>query len=111
MTDKNDQDDTRQTQLPALGETELDSSSTADLNRVESEGHTNGTYQDYIDYRDSDTDPIAEEQSDRPADGFGIPEQEYKNELDKLGDNDMGIEDDDVREMIEDRDEGDNNAA
>jgi hypothetical protein len=40
-----------------------------------------------------------------------IPEEEFKNELDKYADDDIGTGDDDMRETIEDRDEDDDNSA
>lgn len=61
-------------------------------------------YQDDLDNNPSDTDPIINEESDTPADMFGIPEDEYKDELDKL-EIDDGLDDDDARENIEDLDE------
>lgn len=46
-----------------------------------------------------------------PADELGIPEDEYKDELDKIALDDLEYDNEDMREMIEDRDEADDNAA
>lgn len=52
-----------------------------------------------------------EEETDNPADELGIPEGEYKEDLDGLGGEDIGVPDDDIRETLEDLDEDDDNAA
>jgi hypothetical protein len=105
-------DDTRQDQMPALGETDLDDEDSlkdADTsNGASSEG---AIYQDDLDYKDSAVDPIINEETDDPADELGIPEDEYRDELNKYVDDDTGTGDDDMRETIEDRDEDDDNAA
>jgi hypothetical protein len=62
-------------------------------------------YQDDLDTDPGAVDPlIGDEEPEEPADLFGIPEDEYKDELDKL-DIDDGIDDEDERENIEDVDE------
>ena len=71
------------------------------------------TYQDDFDNNDTDTDtdPIIDEETGSPAEELGIPEKEFKDELDKYADDDSGTGDDDMREAIEDRDENDDNGA
>ena len=70
------------------------------------------SYQDELD--DDRPDPFANEAADDPAGELGIPEDEFKDELDKeTGDededqnaDDVDIEDD-QRESVEDQDEDD----
>lgn len=100
-------DDLRQNQIPAIGETDLDEPS-GDQNP---DSRQNPPYQDDLDYRDSDTDPIINEENDNPAEQLGIPEEEFRDELNKYEVSDIGEGDDDMRETIEDRDEDDDNAA
>ena len=69
------------------------------------------TYQDDFDNNEIDTDPIIDEETDSTANELGIPENEFKDELDKYADDDTGTGDDDMREAIEDRDEDDDNGA
>jgi hypothetical protein len=106
-------DHKRQTDIPALGETDLDdpdslAETSNDKNILDEEGRT---YQDDLDYKDTDVDPIINEETDSPAEVLRIPEEEFKNELDKYADDDIGTGDDDMRETIEDRDEDDDNSA
>ena len=105
MTDNNDTNDTtpRQPQLPAEGETDLDEEQASPAPQEPR------IYQDDLDYKDSDTDPVIEELTDNPAEEFGIPESEYKQELDKYAGDGDEPEDDDMREAIEDLDEADDN--
>jgi hypothetical protein len=100
---------TRQTDIPAIGETDLDDNDAhAELT---ADTESNKLYQDDLDYKDSDTDPVIDELTDSPAEELGIPEDEFRNELDKYVDTDIGTGDDDMRETIEDRDEDDDNSA
>lgn len=100
MNDQHDDiADNRQIDLPAEGETDLDDTANASHQPEEPR-----IYQDDLDYKDSDTDPITEELTDNPAEVFGIPEAEFKQELDKYA-GDGEPEDDDMREAIEDMDE------
>lgn len=100
-------DDLRQNQIPAVGETDRDEAS-EDQNP---DPQQKPPYQDDLDYRDSDTDPIINEENDNPAEQLGIPEEEFRDELNKYDVSDIGEEDDDMRETIEDRGEDDDNAA
>lgn len=109
-------EDERQTNLPAQGEANLESKnknqySDTNLNEEHAVPSTSRTYQDDFDYKDNDTDPIIDEETDSPAVELGIPEVEFRDELDKYDVDDTGNEDDDMRETIEDRDEDDDNAA
>ena len=71
--------------------------------------------QSYQDDLDNDRpDPFADEAAEDPAEELGVPESEFKEELDKETgdeDEDFGSEDvdieDDQRESIEDADEDD----
>ncbi len=100
MNNQQDDDgDNRQINLPVEGETDLDDTANAPHQTEELR-----IYQDDLDYKDSDTDPIIEELTDNPAEEFGIPEAEFKQELDKYA-GDGEPEDDDMREAIEDIDE------
>lgn len=106
--------DSRQTNIPALGETDLD-----DVNSIgnaasaaeKQNDDSTKVYQDDLNYKDSDIDPIINEDTESPADELQIPEDEYKDELNKFIDTDTGTGDDDMRETIEDRDEDDDNSA
>lgn len=68
------------------------------------------TYQDDLTTDDNATDPLMDEDHDNPADELGIPEDEYKDELEKeLSDEDedqnsnrVDIQDD-QREYTEDQ--------
>lgn len=62
-------------------------------------------YQDDLDTSNSITDPIMDEESDDPTQELGIPQKEFKKELDKYALDEAGYEDDDRREAIEDADE------
>jgi hypothetical protein len=60
-------------------------------------------YQDDVDARDDQTDPLMDEREDDPVKVFGIPAKEFKKEMDKL---DLERPDsDDEREEVEDLDE------
>lgn len=113
MNNDDTNDDSRQTQLPAIGETDLDNqpAMTDPGEDFRSQGQTNRVYQDDLDYKDTDTDPIIDEENDNPAETLQIPEKEFRDELDKyvLSDTEQG--NDDMREMIEDQDEDDDNSA
>lgn len=104
------QDESRQARLPAEGETDLDETG-ALPDDTTPPAPTNRIYQDDLDYTDEDTDPIIEEETDNPADDLGIPEDEYRDELNKYADDGTEVIDDDMREALEDRDEQDDNAA
>lgn len=60
-------------------------------------------YQDDVDARDDQTDPVMNERDDDPVKVFGVPAKEFKNEMDKLDLEQPGTED--AREEIEDLDE------
>lgn len=68
------------------------------------------SYQDDLTTDDNATDPVMDEENDNPADELGIPEEEYKDELDKeVGDEeedqnskDVDVQDD-RREYVEDQ--------
>jgi hypothetical protein len=62
-------------------------------------------YQDDLDNRFDDVDPFTDEATDDPTEDLQIPPEEFKDELDKLAFDDLARGDDDVREMVEDRDE------
>jgi hypothetical protein len=113
MNNDDTNDDIRQTQLPAVGEINLDNqpAMTDPDDDFRSQGQTDRVYQDDLDYKDTDTDPVIDEQNDNPAETLQIPEQEFRDELDKYVVSDIGEGDDDMREMIEDQDEDDDNAA
>jgi hypothetical protein len=69
------------------------------------------TYQDDLDTGDEDVDPYVNEATEDPADLLQIPSSEFKDELDQLALDDLERGNEDMRETIEDRDEGDDNAA
>lgn len=71
----------------------------------------NRTYQDDLDAGDDQTDPFIDEATDDPSDGFQIPRDEFKQEMDKIELSDLDDGNEDMRETIEDRDENDDNAA
>jgi hypothetical protein len=110
----NEINDSRQTNIPAVGETDLDDKDAineATSDNTESTIDSSATYQDDLDYKDSNVDPIINEETTSPAEELQIPETEFRDELNKYVDDDTGTGDDDMRETIEDRDEGDDNAA
>lgn len=66
----------------------------------------NSPYQDDLDNGDDTVDPIMQEQNDDPIETFGIPPEEFRDELDDLDiDDDTDSNKDDIRETIEDRDQ------
>lgn len=69
------------------------------------------TYQDDLDYHDEQTDPIIDEVTDDPSDGFQIPRDEFKKEMDNIELDDLERDNEDMRETIEDQDENDGNSA
>ena len=73
------------------------------------DGYKLQNYQDDLDTEKPD--PFANEMQLRPAEELGVPEEEYKKELDALSLDDLEHDHEDMRETIEDRDEDDNNAA
>ena len=74
--------------------------------------NTNGRlYEEDLDERDADIDPLMHELNDDPTEELQVPPSEFKNEMDKIAIDDLGRGDDDMREMIEDRDEGDDTAG
>jgi hypothetical protein len=103
----------RQSIIPAIGETDLDEAASITGNDTTESQTSNRAkvYQDDIDYKNSDVDPVINEQTDSPADELNIPEDEYRDELNKFADDDTGTGDDDMRETIEDRDEDDDSSA
>lgn len=111
MQNDNPNEDNRQTNLPAEGETDLDDIDATTNNDITADPNTPRTYQDDLDYKDSDTDPIIEEQTDNPADDLGVPENEYRDELNKYADDGTEVIDDDMREDLEDRDEADDSSG
>lgn len=60
-------------------------------------------YQDDLDADEDMVDPLMNEETDDPADTLQIPEEEFKDELDRIVLDPFG--DEDMRETIEDRDE------
>ncbi len=62
-------------------------------------------YQDDLDTDPDAVDPVIGEVTDDPVEAFGIPEDEYQDELDKLVIDDDLDGNDDEREYIEDLDE------
>lgn len=63
-------------------------------------------YQDDFDNGEEVTDPIMQEQNDDPVETFGIPPEEFRDELDDLDiDDDTNPDKDDARERIEDQDQ------
>lgn len=67
------------------------------------------SYQDDLDTEQPD--PFADEYGESPASELGMPEEVLKEELDNIALDDIESDNDDMREMIEDQDEGDDNAA
>ena len=70
------------------------------------------TYQDDLDTAASKTDPVIDEETDDPTEGFGVPPEKFKGELDRLeGDapanENPEYDQEDMREHIEDLDEND----
>lgn len=61
-------------------------------------------YQDDLDTNPDAIDTVTDSQTDHPAEIFGIPEDEYKDELNKIA-IDSPNADEDEREYIEDSDE------
>lgn len=110
MTDTTN-DDARQTNIPAQGETDLDDIDAVPADEGRNDSERDRIYQDDLDYRNDDTDPIIMEENDDPTKELGVPAQELKDELDKYVIGSDGSGDDDMREAIEDRDEDDDNAA
>ena len=89
-----------------------DGSPVSDIEGASTPNEATRTYQHDFDTQSTDTDPVIDEETDDPAEGFQVPLEEYKVELDKLDFGDgAGGGDDDMRELIEDRDENDGNAA
>ena len=72
---------------------------------------TSETYQDDLDNDNDAVDPFSNEATDDPTEEFGIPPEEYKEEMDKIAFEDGGQDDEDMRETIEDRDEADDSSA
>ena len=103
----NTDDHARQTNIPAVGETDLDEQGSIGGD----EGESGSLYQDDLDTSDSKTVLVTEEANEYPADLLQIPEHELKDELDKYDDDVMDTDNDDERESLEDRDENDANAA
>lgn len=68
-------------------------------------------YQDDFDTADSKTDAIIEEESENPAELLQVPEDEFKDELDKYDDATMETDNEDEREAVEDRNENDDSTA
>ncbi len=69
-------------------------------------------YQDDFDTGADQTDPIIDEETDDPTEGFGVPPEKFKEELDRLeGDapaaNNNDYDQEDMREHVEDLDEND----
>lgn len=65
-------------------------------------------YQDDFDTNEEKYDPATHELTDDPTATLGVPPEEFKDELDGL---DTDEDTDDMREYVEDRDEGDERAA
>lgn len=70
------------------------------------------TYQDDFDTGASQTDPVIDEETDDPTEGFGVPPEKFRGELDRLdGDapanENAEYDQDDMREYVEDLDEND----
>lgn len=70
------------------------------------------TYQDDLDAGDDQVDPVIDEETDDPTEGFGVPPEKFKGELDRLdGDapanENPEYDQEDMREHIEDLDEND----
>jgi hypothetical protein len=64
-------------------------------------------YQDDLDTDDNVTDPIMDEETDDPLKILQIPAEPFKQELDNIALDDPGRGSEDMRELIEDRDEED----
>lgn len=60
-------------------------------------------YQDDLDADEDMVDPLINEETDDPTDTLQIPEDEFKDELDRIVLDPFG--DEDMRETIEDQDE------
>lgn len=69
------------------------------------------TYEHDLNDDDNRPDPIIDEETDDPTEGFGIPPDEFKDELDKQATDEGNVDQEDMRETIEDQDEDDDNAA
>jgi hypothetical protein len=76
-----------------------------DPQNIDDDDLTLQNYQDDLDTSGNINDPIMDEESDDPTEGFGVDPKEFKEELDKYDFDDVGHGDDDRREDIEDRDE------
>jgi len=66
-------------------------------------------YQDDLDTDETMVDNATIDETDDPVETFGVPQDEYKDQLDGLAIDEN--EDDDIRESIEDADEDDDNSA
>jgi hypothetical protein len=66
-------------------------------------------YQDELDTDETIVDQATLDETDDPVETFGVPEEEFKDELDGLAVDENS--DDDIRESIEDADEEDDNSA
>jgi hypothetical protein len=119
MNDSEDEDITKQS---AQNTEQLDeapnpdgpadpAATSGDITDISEANQSTRTYQDDLDYKDESVDPFINETTEDPADLLQIPSSEFKDELDKTVIDDLGNGDDDMRETIEDRDEGDDNAA
>lgn len=69
-------------------------------------------YQDDLDTGANQVDPIINEETDDPTEGFGVPPEKFKEELDHLdGDapaaKNNEYDQEDMREYVEDLDEND----
>lgn len=64
-------------------------------------------YQEDLDDERDTTDPVMDEQNEDITEELNIPEDEMRDELDKL---DSDTDDDDARENVEDLDEDDEEA-
>ena len=76
-----------------------------DPQNIDDDDLTLQNYQDDLDTSGDINDPIIDEETDDPTEGFGVDPEEFKEELDKYDFDDVGHGDDDRREDIEDRDE------
>ena len=70
------------------------------------------SYQEDLETDPTARDPFVDEDTDDPVEGFGVSDEEYGNELDKLAldedsleDEDTYEDDEDLREQTEDLDE------
>ena len=66
-------------------------------------------YQDGLDTDETIIDELTLAETDDPVETFGVPEDEFADELDGLAIDEK--DDDDIREFVEDADEHDNNPA